>query len=328
MSLSDIFDPGGKDRDQAARLADAGIISFTKAGGVGGIGGKFQHSRRGGYTGTHLGALQKAYNLYNTAGQQFLSQGLAGLPPELQASGEAAADRLGGDIDVQRLANQSDFNQLGGVFRSAAQQAQADPFDLGREISNRLASLSERRNNRLVSKKFSNLFSKGQLGASAGVAKAYELENSLMEERLQQDLAGLDFGQRSIQDAFARAIGASGQREAIGARQFGEELALSQYGDQRALGAFGVNRDLFSDFLRNQQTSVNLGNQAVQQQAALTMLPLQYLQAAMGMTQAASNSRFAAAGINQGNAQLARSPFLEGINALGAFVGNVKPEGI
>lgn len=319
--MSDIFDPGRDDRERAAGLAEQGIITGGQATGPGGISAGFDFSGGRGSITSSLGSFAPLLaQLQGLAGQGFAQAG-GGLPPELQALMGSTIDRLG-QTNVNQLTNEQDFAGFGNIFQSALSTAQADPFELGSGISAKLRALSERRNQRQVNRTFDRLKASGNLGSSAGIARAGDLERNLQEQGLQFDLAGLQAGQGIQRDAFGRALGASQAREGIGARQFGESFGIEQLGGNRALQQFGVGSQGFAQFLQNQMQGFNIGAGATGAGANLSQLPLSFLAALQGTTGQASNTQFAAAGINQQNAALAKSPFLEALNAAGQFAGS------
>lgn len=324
--LSDIFDPGRKDRKAAAALAKKGIIEGTSVSGPGGISAGFDFTNNRGALRSSLGSWAPMLEAMQGGAMSAFSQAAQGLDPRFQGAADNTVDRLG-QINVNRLSNETDFNMLGDLFRSNAAFAQRDVFDVGDEISSRLRALSERRNQRLVNKKFDQLRASGGLAHIGGAGALAELDRNLFEEGLQFDLAGLNFGRTAINDAFGRALGASGQREAIGARQFGEEMGLEQLGGARALQQFGINQQMFENLLRQQQQGNAMGMGLMSGAMGLSQLPLAFLQAAQGATGQASNSLFAAAGINQQNAAMAKSPFLEALNAAGSFMNSIAPGG-
>jgi len=317
-----LFDPGKSDRKRAAALAQEGILRGTSATGPGGISAGFNFAGGQGSLNLGLGSFQSTLDQLQGLSASGFAQAQGGLPSDLTGLGEGTIGRLG-QIDVSQLQNQQDFAGLGNIFQSALGTAGADPFDLGADISSRLRQLSERRNQRTVNKTFDRLKASGKLGTTGGAGIAAELEQNIFDQGLQFDLAGLQAGQGIQRDAFARALGASGQREAIGARQFGESFGLEQLGGERALQQFGVGSNIFQQFLQNQQQGANIGFGAAAQGMNLSQLPLAFLQASQGAAGQASNSLFAAAGINQQNAAMAKSPFLEALNAAGQFAGNI-----
>ncbi len=326
--MSSIFDPGADDRAAAGAAANAGVMSSGGATGPGGISAGFDFS--GGNISTNFGAGQ--FDPLIGAGiglaQQGVSQAGGGLPPELMALGQGTIDQLGGDINVNRLGNESDFAGLGDVFQSALSTATADPLTLGSEISDRLRALSERRNNRLVSKTFDRLKRSGKLGTTGGAGIAGELDATLQEQDLKFDLAGLEAGRGMQGDAMQRLLGASGQREAIGARQFGEEFGLQQFADNRALQQFGVGSSMFDQFLKNQFQGANIANMGTNLAAGVSQIPLAFMNSLINAGTASSNTNFAAAGVHGQNAAMAKSPFLEALNAAGSFMSGIAPGGI
>ena len=316
--MSSIFDPGRADRNTAAGQAQQGIITGGQATGPGGISAGFNFSGGQGSINSSLGSFAPLLaQLQGLAGQGFQQAG-GGLPPELMALMGGTIDRLG-QQDISQLTNQQDFAGLGDVFQSSLATAQADPFELGSGISAKLRQLSERRNSRLVNRTFDRLKASGNLGSSAGLERAGNVERGIFEQGLNFDLAGLQAGQGIQRDAFGRLMAASQGREAIGGRQFGESFAIENLGGQRALQQFGVGSQGFQQFLQNQMQGFNIGAGATGAGANLSQLPLSFLAALQGTTGQASNTQFAAAGINQNNASLAQSPFLQALNAAGGF---------
>lgn len=297
--LSDIFDPGRKDREAGQALAQEGVVDRFGIQGPGGISAGFDFSEGGGDISTSLGSFAPLL-------EQF--QGQAGFGSE-QAQGRGPAAGILQDIDTNRARfdQGDDFGGLGKIFQSSLSTAQADPFDLGADISSRLRALSERRNKRQVNRFFDRLKSTGNLGSSAGIARAGDLERNQAEQGLQFDLAGLQAGQSLQKDAFGRVLGASQGRENIGRRSFGEESGL------------------FQSFLQSQQVGSQIGAQGLAGSTGLSQLPLSFLQAAQSATTGASNTRFAAAGVNLQAGAQAKSPFLEAINAAAGVVSAFNP---
>lgn len=322
-----LFDPGKSARKRASALSNAGIIKGVNFSGPGGIGGSSTFAGGTGTSNFSLGAFQNSFDNLQGLSAAGLSQAQGDLPPELQQLGQNTIGAIGGNNTFNRMQNQEDFAGLGQVFQGSLATASADPFDLGSTISEKLRQLSERRNSRLVNKTFDRLKASGKLGTTGGANIAGELDRNLTDQGLQFDLAGLQAGQGMQQAAFQRLLGASGQREAIGGRQFGEDLAQNQFGNQAALQQFGVGNSMFDSFLRNQAQGANIGMAANASAMATTQLPLAFQQAAMAAAGQASNTNFAAAGVEQQNAAMAKSPFLEALNAAGSFMGGIAPGG-
>ena len=324
--LSDVFDPGRGDRDRAAGLADEGIIRGGNFSGPGGIGGSFDFSGGKGTSSSSLGSFQSSLEGFQSLTASGINQAQGGLPPELS---ELAGNTIGelGEFDISQLTNEQDFAGLGSIFQNSVGVANSDPFALGSEVSAKLRALSERRNQRSVNKFFDRLKSTGNLTSSAGVQRAGDLERNLMEQGLQFDLAGLNAGQSLQQQAFQRAMGASQGREQIGARNFGESLGINQFADNAALQQFGVGSNLFSQFLQNQSQGANIALQGNQAAMNTAQLPLAFQQALLASQGQASNSLFGAAGVNQNNASMAQSPFLNALTTAGSFAGAIAPGG-
>jgi hypothetical protein len=126
-----------------------------------------------------------------------------------------------------------------------------------------------------------------------------------------------------IRDAFGRVMGAGQAREGIAGRTFGEGMALEQMQGQRAMDQWGVGAGLFGLGLQGQQVGTQTGLAQLQTAMGMQQLPMQQLQQMAGLTGLASGSNFNLASIHQGNASLAKSPFLEALNAVGQFAGNI-----
>ena len=325
--FKDIFDPGHKERGQAAALAKDAIIKGGNVTGPGGVTAGFDFSNGRGTANMGLGSFAEFLPMLQQNALQYMQQGTAGLPAELEALGAGTIDRLG-QIDVNRLQNQSDFAKLGELFNARSDFAQRDVFDVGNEFSSRLRALSERRNNRLVSKTFDRLKRSGQLGMTAGAGAAAELDANLFDEGLKFDMAGLDFGSRELSRAFGEALGASGMREQIGARQYGEEMGLEQLGGQRALQQFGVGSTMFDQFLKSQHQGAALGQAAMSSAMGVSQLPLAFMQALQSSTALQSGSMAGAGNQMTQLASMTKSPFLEALNAAGTFMNSIKPDGI
>ena len=311
--LDSLFDPGKKDRKRAAGAGREGVITGSSFSGPGGISGGFDFSGGKATFTSDLGQFQNMFNQFQTAGQQSFDQFGQGLPPELLAAmQQGQAGLRPGDT------NQQNFAGLGQVFQSALGTATADPFELGSGISAKLRALSERRNQRQVSKFFDRLQSTGNLTSSAGIQRAGDLERNQFEQGLQFDLAGLQAGQGLQQQAFGQLLGATQGREGILGRQFGENQSS-------ILASLGIDQQMFQNLMNQQQQSFNLGSQATQGAANLAQLPLAFQNAANQGAALASGSQFDLASVFAGNAAQAKSPFLEAIKAAGTFAGATKP---
>lgn len=321
--LSDIFDPGKQDRDRAAALGEEGIFRGGQVTGPGGISAGFDFS--GGQANVNLGLGSFGGTLQDLQGLSAFgaNQAQGGLPSALTDLSGRTQDRLG-QINVDQFANQGGRQGLQSLFASSLKTAQADPFDLGSEISGRLRQLSERRNARRFNKFTDRLQRTGNLTSSVGTQRLGELESVEREEGLRQDLTGLQFGQSLQQDASRNVFGSFGGLEASGARQFGESFGLEQLGGNRALQQFGVGSSTFDSFLQNQRQGADIAFQGAGSAAGIAQLPLAFQQSLLQAGGAGSSTLFSAAGINQNNAQLAKSPFLEALNAAGQFAGSIQ----
>jgi hypothetical protein len=277
MGFLSFLDPGEEDRAAAADLAGQGVIEGVNVSGPGGI-----------TAGTGF-----------ADGQSTTELGLGSFDPLLTgAQGIAQQGFAQAGAGFDEFNQFGDFGGLGQIFQQALGTASADPFDLGADVSQRLRQLSERRNQRTINKTFDRLFAGGNLGSSAGVARAGDLERNIFEQGLQFDLAGLEAGRGIQKDAFGRALGA-----------------------QQGRG------NIFEAFLRNQAQGANIGFGGIGAASGLAQLPLAFLQAGGNQAALASNSLFGAAGVNQTNAANARSPFLEALNAAGGIASSVAPGG-
>jgi len=273
--FSDIFDPGADDRDAAAAAAEQGVITGTGASGPGGI-------TAGSTTADGVTTTEFDLGSFNP---------LLGSAQSTAQMGFDQANRGFGDF-----AQFDQFGGLGQMFQQALGTASADPFDLGADVSQRLRQLSERRNQRTVNSTFDRLFAGGNLGSSAGIQRAGNLEQNIFEQGLQFDLTGLQAGQSLQKDAFGRAMGAvQGQG------------------------------NIFQNFLANQAQGANIGFGGIASAAGLAQLPLAFQQATNQSASLASGSQFGLAGVNQQNAAMAKSPFLEALNAAGGIASSITP---
>ncbi len=269
--MSAVFDPGKDDREEAQAEADRGIIEGTSTTGPGGI----------------------SASTSNVDGQQSTDLSLGSFDPllgGLQGLAQGGIDQAGQTF--QEGQQHGDFQGLGDIFQSSLATAQADPFDLGADISSRLRALSERRNNRQVNRTFNRLQAGGNLGSSAGVRRAGDLERNIMEQGMKFDLAGLQAGQSLQADAFGRVQGASQGRTSIG-----------------------------DAFLRNQAQGANIAFGGTAAATGLARMPLDFLAAGGAEATRSSNTRFSAAGIDLEASAMAKSPLLEAIN-MGAGIAS------
>jgi len=276
--LSDIFDPGRRDREAAAAQSQQGIIEGSSVTGPGGITAGSQFADGQGTTELGLGSF--APLLEQTQG--IASQGFA-------QAGEGFED----------FSQFGDFGSLGDIFKGALGTAQADPFDLGADVADRLRQLSERRNDRKINRQLSRLQASGTSDSVSGIFQKGETARELREQGLQFDLAGLQAGQSLQKDAFGRVLGSQQSRS-----------------------------NIFQQFLANQAQGANIGFGGVQSAAGLSQLPLAFLQAGGAEATRASNTNFGAAGVSAQNAASAQSPFLQVLNAAGGLASGFNAFGI
>ena len=118
----------------------------------------------------------------------------------------------------------------------------------------------------------------------------------------------------------AQEFGALGERAQ---QQFGVASQLADTEGQRALQQFGVGSQTFDLSLQNQQVGSAQALAGAGGAGGIAQLPLAFQQALLQAGGAASGSFFGAAGVNQNNAQLAKSPLLEAIKAAGQVAGTV-----
>ena len=304
--LSKLFDPGKEDRDAATKKANEGIITGGSATGPGGLSLGFDFS--GGKT-----SVNSSLGDFGPLLQQLIGGAGAGFG---QAGQQNPLGDLTGSGSLAQGDNAAQLEGLKQLFQSSLGSAQADPFDLGAGISEKLRALSERRNTRNTQKTFDRLQASGNLGSSSGAAQAFELENQQNEQGLQFDLAGLSAGQGLQKDAVARLMGASGQSENILSRMFGQSMAGTQLDNQNQITGFDA-------FLRNQQQGTNIGLANLQGGMGLSQLPMALQNMLQGLGGQASNTLFASAGIDQTNAAMAKSPFLEALTAAGSLTSSI-----
>ncbi len=324
MSIfSKLFDPGKEDRRRAAGLADQGLFTGGGATGPGGITAGFDFT--GGQANVNLGLGSFAPLLGGLQGlsQSGIDQAQGGLPPGLMELIQNSIGGIGGVGTPQSNVNAQGTQGLGQIFQSALGTATADPFDLGADISSRLRSLSERGNARRFNKFTDRLQRTGNLTSSTGTQRLGELEALEREEGLKFDLAGLQAGQSIQKDAFGRALGSFGGLEASAGRTFGEQFQGAGFDVSKILSQFGVGAEGFGLNLANQQVGLQQATAGAGAAQNLAGLPIQFLQAMLGAGGASSSTFFNAAGINQANADLAKSPLLEAIKAAGQVAGTV-----
>ena len=317
--MSSIFGGGGSsDRRRAKRKANDAVFTGGSFSGPGGIGGGFDFSDNQASFNSDLGALGPLFEQLLGVSQAGLSQATGGLPPELTALFQGGIDQLGGISNP----NTADFEGLGSIFQNSLGVANADPFELGGGVADKLRALSERKNQRDVANTFDRLKASGKLGTSGGAGIAAELEQNIFDQGLQFDLAGLDAGRGLQQDAFGRVLGSSQAREGIAGRGFQEAF-------QSILAQTGIGQQGFQDLLQQQQQGANIGFGAGQLAGQTSQIPLNFLSALLGAGTTSSNSLLASAGVDQTNAALAQQESAAGFDFLGSLTsGLLQPGGV
>jgi hypothetical protein len=210
------------------------------------------------------------------------------------------------------------------LFASQLGTATADPFQLGAGVTDKLNQLASRGERDLVNQKFDQLFGSGRLGASVGVAEAFETQDQLSKAGLRRDLAGLEAGRGLRSDALGALFGATSGLQNIGQQLFGEQLSsadmLSRFANQRFQVGAGAQQ------LRMQQESQRFGQGMAALGGAqnLAQLPLAFQQALLAQQGMKSDVDLGRAGTFTNNAQLAKSPLLEAANTAGSFFEPIK----
>jgi hypothetical protein len=324
--LSNLFDPGRGDRSNASAIANSPGAQITGAQ----FNAPFGMSGSFGFIGPHqkftmqgsLGDFNPvASRLVNTAKRRV---GNTALDMGFMDPIFSAAMRDLGDPRLNSIGNMGEFRGLGRMFQSAMPFANADPFELGAGVTERLRAAALPDNQRLVNSTMDRLFASGRLGTTGGANVAGALQESLDQQDLAFQQAGLDFGRALQSDAVGRAMTAFGGREALAGRMFGESLAGAQLQGQNALSRFGMGTSMADALLQNLVAGHNIGISSLGAATGLAQLPLAFQQMALQANIARSNANLARAGVQQNNAAMAKSPLLEGINAIGQFFEPIK----
>jgi hypothetical protein len=318
--LDKLFDPGKKDRRRGQQAADEARFTGGQVTGPGGITAGFDFSGKTGTTQFGLGSFDPLLQSLQAQGRRSLSQVDQGLPPHLQALFASAQE----DLATPELAHPDFSRQMSGLqqlFASQLGTATADPFALGEGVSARLRGLSERRNKSEVANQLAQLQQSGRLGASFGVAEAFETQARQDRQGLEFDLAGLQAGQQLQQNALGALFGATQGIQGIGAQQFGQQLSgqqlLSQFANQR----FGMGMSARQLELAQQQQQFQMGTGAVQSAAALSQLPLAFQQAQLAAQGLKSDVDLGVGGTHIKASSLAKSPLMEAVNAAASLYG-------
>jgi len=282
---------------------------------------------------TGLGAFGDIFQQLMSGSGDFFS-GTAGGADQFQSMLQALGQGSIGDIrDSEGVVDRSlsgteDFNILGEQARSDLAFANQDPFALGSSISDKFRPGLERAQGTLRNNTFDQLFSSGRAANSAAASPVLEgLQKQFSEQNVALDQFGFDQANQLRNDAFGRAFGAIGQRDAIGARNFGESFQTSQLLGQNAMQRFGIGQNMFGSFLANQAQQQQLGLGQLGAAQGISQMPLQFLQAILSAGGLKSDSILGGAGIMASNANNVSSVFGDalsaGAGALGGLMGGV-----
>jgi hypothetical protein len=321
--LDKLFDPGKKDRRAGQQAAADATFTGGSTTGPGGITSGFDFSGKRGTTQFGLGSFDPLLQGLQQAGAAGLSQSQAGLPPHLQALFASAQE----DLATPHLAHTDLGSTMGGLqqlFQSQLGTATADPFALGSSVSERLRALSERRNKNEVQNQLAQLQQSGRLGASFGVAEAFETQARQDRQGLEFDLAGLQAGQGIQQNALAALFGASQGIQNVGAQQFGQQLSGQQLLADFANARFNQGSLAHQLELAQKQQGFQQGTGAVQSAAGLSQLPLAFQNALLQAQGLKSDVDLGRATTNMQAASLAKSPLLEAVNTVGQFFSPIQ----
>lgn len=317
--LSKLFDPGRGDRRAASEAAKRGRFAGTQMFGPLGISGGFENRDGRVFGSGSIGEFEPiARQLVASAGggpamdMSFMDPIFSGAMNDL------------GDPRLQSAQNRGQMRGLGHLFQSSLGTAMADPFDLGAGVTARLRAGAVPENQRLVNSTMDRLFSSGRLGTTGGANVAGRLQEALNQQDLGFEQAGLEFGRGLQSDATGRLMSAFGGTEALLGRRFGESLAGAGLRSQNAMSRFGMGTSLANTLLQNLVMGQNIGMSNLQGAVGLAQLPLAFQNAALAAEAQRSGSEFNQAAVLQGNAQLAKSPLLGAINAVGQFFEPIK----
>lgn len=305
--FSDLFDPGRSDRRQAGNLANSALLQGGAINGPLGLSGGFGVSGSGAIN-SNLSLGQFGPLLEQLLGGASGSLGGLGqgLPPSLTSAGADARAGLGPAL-------QGELGDLSGIFQSALGTINQDPFELGAQVTDRLRPGLERAQGTLRNNTFDKLFSSGSGAVSSAASPVLEgLQRTFGEQNAALDTQGIQIGQSLRQNAIGQAFGSLGQSQNI--------LGMNA---TRGLQGFGVESELFGLGQRADESRTNIGTGLLNAGAGLSQLPLAFQSALAGLQGLRSNSALGAAGVHQGNASMARSPFLEALTAAGGFASNI-----
>lgn len=192
--FSNMFNPGKKYLRAASRYLERAEFKGGNIGTAGGIRGGFTFDDEGNLIQgpTSLGQFQGAFQQLLGAGQGFLDASTMA-PEDLLAE-----FGLGGNTD-----------ELRRIFQQNAALAGQDPLQRGEQITDLLRSRRERGAQNLVNSTFDRLFASGGLSNQTTREQVTgDMRRQLADEDMGFQLAGIEYGENSVQNAFARMMGA------------------------------------------------------------------------------------------------------------------------
>jgi hypothetical protein len=248
---SSFFTPGKKDARQARRILRGTSFSQGQMTGAGGLSAGFGFDDQGRMSTTQsLGQFQPLFEQMLGLSGQFL--GRAG----------DMANNLDAQFDPQRQGFQD-------IFATASQIAAQDPLERGRQVSDILRQRRAGSARQEINNTFDRLFASGGLFNQVTREQTLDAESRrLADEDLGFEMAGLNFGEQSVQNAFNRAAGASAS-------------------------GLGLEQSLNSIF----GGALDLGTGMSQNAAAMSQLPLNFLQAITNLQNIRNTSEMNRAGM-------------------------------
>jgi len=187
---SSSFNPGKKDRKLARKALKGMNFSGGNMFGAGGLGGGFSFDSAGNFSSNQsLGAFQPLFEaMMQSSGQGF--EGMSQILSQMQG-------QTGG---------------LEEIFGSASKIAAQDPMQRGEDFASNLRARRAGSARSEINNTFDRLFASGGLSNQTTREQTLDAESRrLADEDLGFDMAGAQFGEASVQNAFARAMGSNSQ---------------------------------------------------------------------------------------------------------------------
>jgi hypothetical protein len=232
------FNPGKRDLKKAKKVLKNADFKGGSLFGAGGLGAGFSFDEKGNInTRTSLGEFAPLF-------QQML--GLSG-----DAFGRAG--NMMGNIDQQFAPTQEG---LANIFASAEGIASQDPLQRGSAFADMLRQRRSGSARSEINNTFDRLFQSGGLSNQVTREQTLDAESRrLADEDLGFDMAGAQFGEMSVQNAFQRAMGASQQQQAIPQAINAALTGALGIGQQSMQGAQGLAQMpmMFMEMLANLQ---------------------------------------------------------------------------